>query len=117
VRIVTSALERVFENDGQLSSIELRDGQRISCDALFLSTALREHSDLVKRLGCKLLENTTIEVDADSQTTLRGCYAAGDAVTHYHQVIIAAASGVRAAISINNDLTQDDVSAMVHGKT
>ena len=45
-----------------------------------------------------------------------GVYAAGDCVTHRHQVIIAAASGVRAAISINEDLLQDDLTTLSAAK-
>jgi thioredoxin reductase len=50
-----------------------------------------------------------MEVDAEHRTSVPGCYAAGDAMTKTHQVIVASASGVRAAIAINGDLTRADV--------
>lgn len=113
VTIVESPLRRLIEHGGKLEGLELADGRRVSCDALFLSTALRQHSDLPQRLGCRFEKNGTLEVDATNQTSVRGAYAAGDCVTHRHQVIIAAASGARAAISLNEDLVRRDFAAMI----
>jgi len=51
-------------------------------------------------------------VDSTNQTSVRGCYAAGDAVTSVHQVVAATASGARAAIGMTSDLLQADADAL-----
>ncbi|MDQ6766956.1 MAG: FAD-dependent oxidoreductase [Candidatus Eremiobacteraeota bacterium] len=64
-------------------------------------------------LGCKLDESGAIIVDDHSQTTVRGCFAAGDAVARVHQVIVAGATGVRTAISIANELLREEADGLV----
>ncbi len=54
----------------------------------------------------------SIVLDDKCRTNVRGCYAAGDAVTNVHQVILAAASGVRAAVAICTDLLREEAAAI-----
>ena len=44
-----------------------------------------------------------IEVDELGRTTIPRVYAAGDAASPVHQAVIAAASGTRAALTVNDD--------------
>ena len=79
----------------------------------FLWALLSRSNPTAERLGCELTSEGRIAIDARHRTSVDGCYAAGDAVTAMHQVIVAAASGVSAAVRINDDLTQDDVAAII----
>jgi thioredoxin reductase len=63
-------------------------------------------------LGCRIRENGEIAVDDRGRASAPGVYAAGDAVTAIHQVVLAAATGVRAAMAINQDHIEEDVRAM-----
>ncbi|HLJ83767.1 MAG TPA: NAD(P)/FAD-dependent oxidoreductase [Candidatus Eremiobacteraceae bacterium] len=94
----------VGDTNGVLVALELEDGKRVACDALFIPAPLRQCCSIAQRLGCKVDRSQAIVVDKKSQTRVRGCYAAGDAVTTVHQVILAASSGARAAIAISTDL-------------
>lgn len=101
------------EGDGaHLTAVVPASGERIACDALFLSVDLRQSSDLGARLGCAFERNGAFRVDDRNRTTVSGVYAVGDAVTHFHQVIIAAASGARTAICVNDDLTVEDAARL-----
>lgn len=60
-------------------------------------------------LGCALREDGEIHVDNKGRTPVAGVYAAGDAVTTVHQVVLAAASGVCAAMAMNEDALKDEV--------
>lgn len=102
------SLVRLLGPGRELRAIELADGSSVACDVLFLSAPLRQHSPLFAQLGCALTSQNAIAVDAGNQTSLAGCYAAGDAVTAVHQAIVAAASGVRAAIAMTSDLLAED---------
>ncbi len=103
---------RALEGPGtSIERITFEDGSSVDCDALFICAPLRQHSPLFESLGCVLNESHEIAVDACNQTSHPGCYAAGDVVTSVHQVIVAAASGVRAAIGIVESLVDADAKA------
>lgn len=107
---------RSLEGPGTtLERITFEDGSAIECDVLFICAPLRQHSPLFASLDCLLTEAREIAVDACNQTSHPGCYAAGDAVTSVHQVIVAAASGVRAAIGITESLVEADAKAIASG--
>ncbi|HET9274966.1 MAG TPA: FAD-dependent oxidoreductase [Gemmatimonadales bacterium] len=74
-------------------------------------------SDLAAQLGCELSEWGPIEVGADSQTSVPGVYAAGDAASKIHQVVVAAAAGARAAITLHHDLAREDFVAQPAPRT
>lgn len=85
------------------------DGTRDDCAALFLCAPLRQRYPLVEMLGLQIDESGSIRVDDAGRTGAAGVYAAGDAVTDVHQVILAAASGVCAAMALNEDLLAEEV--------
>lgn len=107
--LVPQPIHRFHVHDGRLTAIEFADGRQESCEAVFLSAPLRPRYPLVDMLGCALRDDGEIAVDARGRTSVAGVYAAGDAVTTVHQVVLAAASGVCAAIGINEDCLKDDV--------
>jgi thioredoxin reductase len=91
----------------RMPEIVLTDGSTSTCDAIFLAAPLRLRFPLVDSLGLQVRDEGEILVDECGRTSLRGCYAAGDAVTTAHQLMLAAASGIRAAMAINEDLLDD----------
>jgi thioredoxin reductase len=96
--------------DGR-QAIVFDDESTETCDAVFVSAPLRQRYPLVDMLGCRVRDDGEIDVDARGRTSVTGCYAAGDAVTTIHQVVLAAASGVCAAMGINEDLVAEEVEA------
>lgn len=110
-RVRRSALTSVRETGG---AVELRfdDGAVEETDALFLCAPLRQRYPLVEMLGCTIDEDGNIAIDKRGRTVSPGVYAAGDCVTAVHQVVLAAASGVCAAMALNEDLLAADVRAL-----
>jgi thioredoxin reductase len=98
---------------GPGNTLRFEDAEEIVCDALFLTAPLRQHSPLFAALGCAVDADEMIVVDKHFHTTVDGCYAAGDAVTARHQVIIAAASGAAAAITISCNLLEAEAAGLV----
>lgn len=109
--VTIGRLQRLIGRYGGLHAIELDDKRQIPCDALFLSAAMSQRSSLPEVLGCEI-DGPSIKIDDAGRTTVPGCYAAGDAVTLHHQVILAAASGVRAAIALNSDLSVENAASL-----
>lgn len=95
-----------IETNGR-PGVVLMDGSRRQCDAIFVTAPLRLRFPLVEALSLQVRADGGIAVDDCGRTSVRGCYAAGDAVTTAHQLMVAAASGVRAAMAINEDLLED----------
>lgn len=106
-------LTRVSGGYGSPLRLEFEGGSDETCAALFLGAPLRQRSPLAEMLGCSIRSDGEIEIDARGRTGVPGVYAAGDAVTVVHQVILAAASGVCAAMTLNEDLLRQEVEATV----
>lgn len=107
--LVPQPVERIHSEGGRITALEFEDGKREACDAVFLNAPLRPRYPLVDMLGCALREDGEIHVDNKGRTSVTGVYAAGDAVTIVHQVVLAAASGVCAAMAMNEDALKDEV--------
>jgi thioredoxin reductase len=110
---VERSLRRIYSQNGRITELEFEGNIRKECHAMFLSAPLRPRYPLVDMLGCGLREDGEIAVDARGRTNVPGLYAAGDLVTTVHQVVLAAASGVCAAMAINEDCIKQDVQAML----
>jgi thioredoxin reductase len=110
VRIVETPIVRL-EGSGRLERIVFSDGSAIARDALFVHTSPRGRSDLASQLGCGLTDYGLVEVTPERETSISGVYAAGDAASRFHQIVVAAASGAEAAIMINRALAMEDFAA------
>jgi thioredoxin reductase len=112
-RAVAAKPSRLEGADRKLSSIVLDDGSRVECDVLFLCVALLQRSGLVARLGCSLTEAGSVAIDAWGRTSVPGVFACGDMVENVHQVIVAAASGVRAAVAVDDELVDEEIARVL----
>jgi thioredoxin reductase len=110
VRIVETPIVRL-EGSGRLERIVFSDGSTLARDALFVHTSPRGRSDLAAQLGCGLTDYGLVEVTPERETSISGVYAAGDAASRFHQIVVAAASGAEAAIMINRALAMEDFAA------
>jgi thioredoxin reductase len=106
-------VRRIHEENGTVRYVEFADGTQERCEAVFICAPLRPRYPLVEMLGCRVREDGEIEIDERGRTSVPGVYAAGDAVTKLHQLVLAAASGVTAAIGINGELLGQDVRASI----
>lgn len=70
---------------------------------------LQFHNELAVQLGCELDESGAIKVDELQQTTIPGVFATGD-VSHpmMHQVMAAAAGGIKAGALCNAQISAED---------
>jgi thioredoxin reductase len=72
----------------------------------FVEIQRRQASTIGQDLGCQTDDLGSIVTDELGRTSIKGVYAAGDIVNIMQdQLIWAAASGSRAAIAVNTDLT------------
>lgn len=104
VQIIETPIQQIHGQTGQVEFIAFGDGSQIACRAIFVSTALSQHSNFANQLGCKTTENGLVVTDTMGRTSVSGVYAAGDMAQQVRQVVFAATQGASAAIGINTDL-------------
>lgn len=113
VRIDTRPIARLVARGEQLEAIELGDGSRVECDALFAHPP-QQQVELVRALGVALDEHGFVQADANTrETSIPGIYAAGDLTWRMQAAIFAAAAGTQAATMINHELTTELAMAKV----
>lgn len=105
IALETRGIARLVAADGQIEHVELADGARVACDALFAHPPQR-HVPVVAALGLALDEGGYVRVDPMTrETSIPGIYAAGDLTTRAQGAIFAAATGTQAAAMLNHALT------------
>ena len=102
VRVVAERVGRL-RDDGERLVVLLAGGGETRCDRVFVPTEVHPSNRLAEQLGCATNADGFIEVDELGRTSVSRVYAAGDAVSPVHQVVVAAASGTRAALAANHD--------------
>ena len=91
---------------GQLERIVFENHPDIERAGGFVEIQRMQATTIGQDLGCETDEAGGIVTDELGRTSIKGVYAAGDAVNFMqNQLIWAAASGSRAAIGVNSDLT------------
>lgn len=108
IRIDHREIGRLEGDGGQLSAVRFADGETAACAGGFVAERLRQAVPFAEELGCAMTPYGGIETDAAGRTNVPGVYAAGDATCIMPaQLIVAAADGSRAAIGINEDMTDE----------
>jgi len=104
-----------LEGEGnRLRQLRFSDGVTVARRILFFHGDVALSSTLPVQMGCALTEQGRIEVDEAGRTSLPAVFAAGDAARRpgQHpatQVILAAASGALAGITLHQELMHEDV--------
>ncbi|MDF1602729.1 NAD(P)/FAD-dependent oxidoreductase [Nocardioides sp. YIM 152315] len=109
IGLVDAPVTRLVVEDGQLTGVEIADGQVVPRAAVFVRPHFVANDALLTDLGCATGANGWVTVDPTGATSVAGVWAAGNAVNPRAQVITAAGEGSAAAIAINNDLVDEDL--------
>lgn len=108
---------------GELDALELHfaEGAPLKRGAVFHRPGQRQHTDLAAGLGCELLPDGCVRVNAMQQTTVAGVYAAGDTARSAEApgptpfVILGAADGAKAALWLEQELFRASVDVPMPG--
>jgi thioredoxin reductase len=109
IGVRTERISALRGNEKGLQGIEFDDGTIAEADAAFVGPSVRPKNSLAQLLGCALLDDGTVRVNPLGGTIVAGVFAAGDLarnpdVPFRGQMILAAASGVLAAMAIEEEL-------------
>jgi thioredoxin reductase len=104
--------DQVIEITGSQSGfpegVICKSGRFYATQVIFYHLGYCIQNHLAKQVGCELDEGY-VKINAMQQTTVPNVYAAGDIDTDRHYVVLAAASGALAAISIYEEMLKDAI--------
>ena len=109
-------MERLGEDEVKVT---FEDGASLAVGGVFVVPRQVQRSPLAEALGCAIDEfgptaSRYVKVDAATgETTVRGVYAAGDMIGTMQSLVLAAASGARAAAQLNHALAMEDAAALL----
>lgn len=108
IPLVTATIQKLVSQKGKLQSIRLENGETLPCDALFFVNGYKQQCTIYENLGCKLGRKMVVLTNRLQQTNIPGVYAVGDASKDMKFVIVAAAEGAKAGVTINKELQKED---------
>jgi thioredoxin reductase len=109
VAVRTTAISRLDHDDGRLTAVAFANGDVLPRDALFFCTDQHPQSDLAVRLGCTLTRKGTVNTGNGCDTNVANVFVVGDASRDAQFVVVAAAEGVKAAVTINKALQREEL--------
>ncbi|GHO42397.1 NAD(P)/FAD-dependent oxidoreductase [Ktedonospora formicarum] len=106
IQVVEEKIAALVGQSGQLERIEFVNHPGIERTGGIVGVQWRHATTLGQDLGCATNAMGGIAVDEQGRTNIKGVYAAGDTVTilMQAQVLLASASGSKAAFGITNEL-------------
>ncbi|WP_276356839.1 NAD(P)/FAD-dependent oxidoreductase [Cohnella caldifontis] len=110
IRVIETPVTELYGQSGKLEQVRFADGSRIERTGGFVTPKwIPKASSFAEQLGCETTDLGAIRTDAMGKTGVPGLFAAGDAAyVGPSQLIYAAASGSKAAMMVNADLTDED---------
>lgn len=94
-------------SDGQVERIRFADGTGLETRVIFLTVRQHQRSQLADELGCARLADDTIATRTPDCAAAPGVWVAGNASEGLQMAVIAAAEGVQAAHTINEQLVKE----------
>ena len=113
IGVVEGTVSGVLIEDDHLSGVQMADGKVIPRATVFVPPRFVPNKDLLAGLGCDLDEHGWVVAGIYGATSVPGVWVAGNVTNPRAQVITAAGEGSAAAIAINADLVDEDVSVAV----
>jgi thioredoxin reductase len=99
-----------FEGKNEkLLNIVFTDNKRQRCDAIFFVNGYEQQCNIAKSLGCKMNRTGVVVTNRLQQANVPGLYVAGDVSKDMQFVVVAAAEGAKAAVSINKEMQKEDL--------
>jgi thioredoxin reductase len=107
IPVVKEPIERLYGEDGQLKKIVFRNGEEKDCDAIFFVNGFDQQCNLTDVFNCEMSPKGVVITNRFQQTNTPGLYVAGDADKDVHFVVVAAAEGAKAGVTINKELQKE----------
>lgn len=108
IKIISEKIKDLIGNDGYLQKIEFETGATIIRSGGFVAPSYYRPNQFAEKLGCEIHENGKVITDGVGRTTQKNVYIAGETErSKPSSLMISAAKGNKAAVSVNTDLTME----------
>jgi thioredoxin reductase len=107
IAVITTAISRLFGENGQIQKIIFKNGEERNCDALFFVNGYSQQCNIAEAFGCQVSKKGVIVTNRLQQTNIKGLYVAGDASKDMQFVVVAGAEGAKAGVTINKELQKE----------
>jgi thioredoxin reductase len=100
-------IARIEGNEGKLEKIVFKNGEEQPCEAIFFVNGFTQQCNLAETFGCEMTQKGVAKANTHQQTNVSGLYVAGDVARDMHFVVVAAAEGAKAGVTINKELQKE----------
>jgi thioredoxin reductase len=107
IPIIKTQVLKLEGQDGQIQQVLFKNGEQQQCDALFFVNGFSQQCNLVETFNCEISSRGKVITNRFQQTKTPGLYVAGDADKDMQFVVVAAAEGAKAAVTINTELQKE----------
>lgn len=107
IPVIRLPIARLQGDGGQLQNIVFKNGETAPCDVLFFVNGYTQQCNLAETFDCEVSSKGVIVTNKYQQTSTPGLYVAGDADKDMHLVVVAAAEGAKAGVTINKELQKE----------
>lgn len=108
IKIKSEPIKNLIGDDGHLQKIEFVSGETIIRSGGFVVPTFYRSNQFAEKLGCEVHESGTVVTDGVGRTTQKNIYIAGETEkSGPSSLMISAADGNKAAVSVNTDLTME----------
>jgi thioredoxin reductase len=107
IPIVKTPFAHLEGDNGQLKKIVFTNEEETACDAIFFVNGYEQQCDLAETFDCEISSKGVVVTNRFQQTNTTGLYVAGDADKDVHFVVVAAAEGAKAGVTINKELQKE----------
>jgi thioredoxin reductase len=114
IPVVAIPISKLIGKEGKLRKIVFKNGEEASCDAIFFVNGFEQQCNLPETFGCEMSKKGVVKANKVQQTNIPGLYVAGDAARDMHFVVVAAAEGAKAAVTINKELQKETRKEKAH---
>jgi thioredoxin reductase (NADPH) len=109
IELIDAPVDEVVTEGSRIARLAMRDGTALAFDTLYSALGCAPRNDLARQLGAEMTPEGLLLTDAHQQTSVEGCYAAGDIVEGLNQIVVAMAQAARAASAIHQRLRGEGV--------
>jgi thioredoxin reductase len=106
-----NVIEIIGDDVGKPKAVVCKSKKMYDAEIIFYHLGYDIQNQLAEKLGCELDEGH-VAVNKAQQTNVPYVYAAGDIDTDRHYVVLAAASGTLAAVSIYEEILKDAIKSL-----
>ncbi|QPQ36774.1 MULTISPECIES: NAD(P)/FAD-dependent oxidoreductase [unclassified Lysinibacillus] len=108
IKMISEKIKDLIGNDGYLQKIEFETGATIRRTGGFVAPSYYRPNHFAERLGCDIHEDGKVITDGVGRTTQKNVYIAGETErSKPSSLMISAAKGNKAGVSVNTDLTME----------